>query len=431
MAIHNASWLRFSDAAALGDNIQVNPVHLNASNGSGVGVQYILEQAILAHNHVDHSLLVAKFPEFLNQPYFGWYKDGNIYDGITYSYRDPVDTSSDNEIPWFDSNVAVFEAFAALTLNWISQGSYHIGTPLIETVPSLLIKHFQWNSSTYNNFTYLGSLPTDGPGMYGSAYGFNRFSLFANGIKPSSLDVSIIDVNSGRNSTFADHISDLSIHRVQLPPVVLVSQNDHMAFWGGALNLYGTKSYELEYTASPMFRTDVDNTPPVRHISDPANSRADDDYPFNKFLDQDEYYDLDRVGVHLDDSVDGLENNTLHPLLYEEAVYMWNGQKIKQYKLVKADPDDIALAEVRKTSGFLGIFRGGTGLESHNSVAFDEGTEKFMIVVNSAADTYFYNNFYFDGKNSEYNPFDESRIVAMLQTDGLGFQSARGVSSGC
>jgi hypothetical protein len=216
----------------------------------------------------------------------------------------------------------------------------------------------------------------------------------------------------GNNTTFLEHIQDTTIHFRQLNPPTPTSDNDHMASHYGYLNIY-------------------DLTTGFIDLSTPLETkRATDDYFFNQF-DRNEEDDLERIGFS--------NTDILHPMLYEEGVYLFLNNKVRQYKIFKADPDDFNIAKRRaELSPMDSLFVGGftnsaisNSPENTNiSVAYSAVKNKYLKTLNTNLDSYWYGNNYIYGLNREWKGGIGERYIEFLMHDGLGYSPRRGMSVG-
>jgi hypothetical protein len=383
-------------------------LNINSSLGSGSyqGIQGMTRDMIAQHHHINFDLFKKQFPNFVadgsiknifadnDQTFFG-----QGYFGVP--SRQPIFTSE-----------TIQKAFARWSLNWISGGRFSFNSnldPVIYSSGNPNYSGVDWQEGDSNEaLAYANhaifTVPlndqdvSNGSSYYDEyqkmvGYGFSRYSLFANEIHPGNIELTN-DIND--NLTWLAHIQDTEIHSRQLPVITTTGDADHTPAKHGFLNLENFSDRDF-YNKNPL-----------------RNRRYTDDYHFD-IVDPDDYGDILEVVT--------TDPGSTHPMLEEEGVYLWQGQKLRQLKLLKADPDDITTVKDRVTKSPLdSLFV--------NSKIYSDAVNQFFDFPNTMLDTFFYTNYYISGRNTEWKQ-DSSSYAEVLMNDGLGYQPRRGMTSGC
>ena len=403
-----------------GTPVFVDTKHLNVNNGlltHGGGIQDIARVLIASHHHVDPSLFVnggrtydgygshandihgASLADNLPSNIWtglsdtGRFGDEDIYDiadSATSLESDPDFISLLNAVGYFlyftsstgvvDGSISVSGFTTNPLVNYDSNSPYHFFNP------NGYLDH------TNRSYQAAG-VPSSGATQ--DRFGFTKYSVFAGPLYPTGI---LLSADVGGNKTFAQHVADSNIHFVKntssLPDVEVSvdSMWSHHSF----LNIYDTSENYITIAQTYTYK------------------RVSDDYLFNP---------LDEYDDNLLNQVPQNNKDIEHPVLYEEAVYMWHNQKLRQFKMIKADPDDIDLAEQRAEALPLdSLFVGANS-------RYDFLSKRNVKVIHDHLDTYYYENNYKRNENFEYDG-DKKYTVAMHQNQGLGYGLRRGFSSG-
>lgn len=366
--------------------------HIATNKLYGGGYQDIADQLLSHHHHVHPILFEEVFGSSsalaIRLPRNIWALSGTAASG--YRYTGSFDMPASQLLV-----KANHSKFAFFLMHWISGGDVgNIGVSGFDLYNVGSMTKFGVDSSAPNHFFYTGA--QDNSAVNG--YGFGMSSLFAGPLPPGGIRLT---GDVGGNATFDAHARDGRIHKVQIDPPTPTSDNDHMSAHYGFLNVYDIASGDIN------FRTDQ------------IPGRVSDQYPFDLF--DSDMDDLDKVS--------NPNADIAHPMLYEEGAYFFHDRKVRQFKLIKAFPDDAAMTQAKRAALPMDSLFIGGGPENR-SVFYSEASGQYVETVNTALDSYWYDNYYIYALNREWKGGIGYRYIEFAMFDGLGYQPRSGLSMG-